>query len=880
MSNQQYAECSRSVSEGDLIGVDKRKLKHFDDNETNEDKQVFFTLPRWMSGRKKRNKIKYVKIDVPFSSSQDAKPVLQNGFPKNAHKEERPSTFIRKLFRSNSFFSSSSNSASKHLVTKNSPVLDARSSSAFNFHSFDCGEYFKDKCPAVCGISNHGNTCFMNAVVQCLSNTDTFAEYFVADHFRIDLARRNKRHSKRYGTKGEVTEQLGLLLKSLWSCQYYAQVSNKFKTTVAKFGAQYEGNDQHDAQEFLLWLLDKVHEDLNVASKEKYKKTKGTNGRTDEDIAAEMLANHLRCNSSFIHDLLQGQMKSSLCCLGCGRHSNTFDPYLCVSLPIPQTHNVPLYLHLVYLNEKIRMTKVGLFVDSQATVAELREKLNVHFGTSKDNLLLLEVIDGQFRRTFKNSDLVTSFKDSQGLYAIETPAKSKNVSMESEHILLVLINKIEKEEGECEILWRPFIVDLSREVNYEELKKEVFITIDHLFKGNLEKDLQAFFSIFVVDEKGISEEISSSVDMPLYMPVIDTALLKCHCNVPHVKIYINWKIEAKELLQSELEFCEEHPSVETLMNSKKQSTDVSLQQCFDLYFNEEKLGNEDAWMCSYCRHRLPCVKTLSLWTIPDVFIVHLKRFRQSSSQRMKITTFVEFPFHGLDMNPYVATRNQAAQQMHNNTLASLAFWSPWKRSRCRPYSRIDDNVYELYAVCNHHGSMQGGHYTAYCRNPINGHWYHFDDNKVQEVSSSEVLSSDAYILFYQRSSLMSHSCASSSSSGYSSASSVGPDHWAFQMSSFFRDFPVSSKSSDSLYDVGKTASLDRRTLSSHRNMERSLKTYSTLSHSASTKAAKKDLVEDNAAPKPQECLKPLTIEAPPPPPPPPATRHYWTVTSV
>lgn len=43
---------------------------------------------------------------------------------------------------------------------------------------------------------------------------------------------------------------------------------------MAKYGAQYEGNDQHDAQEFLLWLLDKVHEDLNIASKEKYKKTK------------------------------------------------------------------------------------------------------------------------------------------------------------------------------------------------------------------------------------------------------------------------------------------------------------------------------------------------------------------------------------------------------------------------------------------------------------------------------------------------------------------------------------------------------------------------------------------------------------------------------
>lgn len=42
-------------------------------------------------------------------------------------------------------------------------------------------------------------------------------------------------------------------------------------------------------------------------------------------------------------------------------------------------------------------------------------------------------------------------------------------------------------------------------------------------------------------------------------------------------------------LQTEYEF-EEHPSVATLLNSKKQSTDVTLQECFDLYFNEENVS--------------------------------------------------------------------------------------------------------------------------------------------------------------------------------------------------------------------------------------------------------------------------------------------------
>lgn len=93
-------------------------------------------------------------------------------------------------------------------------------------------------------------------------------------YYRSDLSRRNKLHAKKYGgTRGEVTEQLALLLKSLWSHQYSPDVSGKFKQLVAKYGSQYEGSDQHDAQEFFLWLLDKVHEDLNIAIKKKYKKS-------------------------------------------------------------------------------------------------------------------------------------------------------------------------------------------------------------------------------------------------------------------------------------------------------------------------------------------------------------------------------------------------------------------------------------------------------------------------------------------------------------------------------------------------------------------------------------------------------------------------------
>ena len=46
----------------------------------------------------------------------------------------------------------------------------------------------------------------------------------------------------------------------------------------------------------------------------------------------------------------------------------------------------------------------------------------------------------------------------------------------------------------------------------------------------------------------------------------------------------------------------------------------------------------------------------------------------------------------------------------------------------------DGCIYDLYAVSQHFGSLGGGHYTAACRNPIDGKWYEFDDSSISKIS--------------------------------------------------------------------------------------------------------------------------------------------------
>lgn len=70
-------------------------------------------------------------------------------------------------------------------------------------------------------MKNHGNTCFMNAVVQCLSNTDLLAEFLALGRYRAAPGR------------AEVTEQLAALVRALWTREYTPQLSAEFKVGSA-----------------------------------------------------------------------------------------------------------------------------------------------------------------------------------------------------------------------------------------------------------------------------------------------------------------------------------------------------------------------------------------------------------------------------------------------------------------------------------------------------------------------------------------------------------------------------------------------------------------------------------------------------------------------
>lgn len=138
----------------------------------------------------------------------------------------------------------------------------------------------------------------------------------------------------------------------------------------------------------------------------------------------------------------------------------------------------------------------------------------------------------------------------------------------------------------------------------------------------------------------------------------------------------------------------------------------SLIDCLDRFTRAEHLGSSSKIKCGTCEVYQESTKQLSMHTLPIVASFHLKRFEHSSQIDKKISTFISFPFE-LDMKPFMSKVNDS----------------------------LGDYMYSLYAVINHLGSIDKGHFTAFVRHHKDV-WVKCDDHMISTASLNDVLNSE------------------------------------------------------------------------------------------------------------------------------------------
>ena len=226
---------------------------------------------------------------------------------------------------------------------------------------------------------------------------------------------------------------------------------------------------------------------------------------------------------------------------------------------------------------------------------------------------------------------------------------------------------------------------------HKALKQEVDITI----KGNIKNDLDKI----AVDAMNVWKNYFKndySIFVELFYGQYINKLICPNCNYS-TNIYDPF---CYLLLPIDIE-------------SNISNDEIDLIECFDNFTNTEILDSDNQWKCENCNTKQNALNKYNFWKLPNILIISLKRFNKNN----KINKKVNYPTNNLNLRKYT-------------------------------YKYENNANYNLYGVGCHIGTPNFGHYYSYILN-TNKKWYKYDDNIINEIENiNEIITSNAYCLFY------------------------------------------------------------------------------------------------------------------------------------
>lgn len=173
-----------------------------------------------------------------------------------------------------------------------------------------------------------------------------------------------------------------------------------FKKVVSNFQPMFTGFQQHDSAELLSFVLDGLHEDLNRVKKKDYIELPDMIGMSDKVKADTSWKYHLARNQSIIVDLMHGQYKSTLHCPDCDKISHTFDPFMQLSLPIPQMKIETRKYYFIRYDNNDTPTRSEYSLGRETSMKSLRDVIAEQVEVDPWSFIIGNMEDNEIQRLF------------------------------------------------------------------------------------------------------------------------------------------------------------------------------------------------------------------------------------------------------------------------------------------------------------------------------------------------------------------------------------------------------------------------------------------------------------------------------------------------
>ena len=179
------------------------------------------------------------------------------------------------------------------------------------------------------GLNNIGATCYMNATLQCLSNTRKLTEYFL-NNYKTDT---NKTMSNEYYR----------VLKHLWDVNSTnkSYSPNSFKEVLSKENPLFAGIQANDSKDLINFLIERLHLELNFINQNKNNNNDCID-QLDQTNELSMLKIFIEeFNQKFnspVSNLFYGILETKSRCQGCNIIKFNFQVYSFLEFPLQQVN--------------------------------------------------------------------------------------------------------------------------------------------------------------------------------------------------------------------------------------------------------------------------------------------------------------------------------------------------------------------------------------------------------------------------------------------------------------------------------------------------------------------------------------------------------------